>query len=464
MKTSRIVDVAELIDVQSLGQLHWRVMTLSFALVLIDSYDILAIAFVAPLLQHDWHFPTSALGLLFGSTIVGSALGPLLFGYFADRLGRRPVVLLGTLWFGALTTAAVWSTSLNQLMLIRLLAGLGMGAVLSIVSAQLTEFAPRRIRGTMTVAAFLGVLLGGGLGALVASQVLRVFSWHAIFWIGGLIPIVIAFVAFFAFPESIRFLTLRPGRRSELIHLIRQLDPKFQIPLDAEFVLGDEVNAARFSFKALFSRRLAIVTPLLWLCNGVSLIVYYFVVQWTPVLLSNAGAPIQTATLATAAFQICGFAAALAVMRPIDRHGFLPVPFLFAIGVPAISSIGIHGLTDTSIIALAGAAGFCVSGIQMSMVATQGQVYSTSVRAWGVGFCFGAGRLGAVFGSILSGVLVGRNIPINYLFYLSGGAMVLGVLSSGLLVPAYRSQLRDMRGTAASADDLIASTVAADLK
>jgi MFS transporter, AAHS family, 4-hydroxybenzoate transporter len=384
MAAGQIVDVARIIDEQKMGPLHWKVVALSFILMLIDGYDIVCVAYVAPLLRQQWGFPPSALGPLFGSGLLGAALGPIIFGYLGDKIGRKPTIIAGALWFGIFTTAAVWATSLNQLMLLRLIAGFGIGGVLGIVTALVSEFAPRRIRGTMVVMGVVGVALGGGIGGVIAAQLLGTHGWQIVFWIGGLTPILLAVIGYFVFPESIKFLTLRPHRRAELVALLSALSPDLKIAPDARLVLGDEANAPKFSFKALFAGRLATVTPLLWISNFLALFQLFFVNQWTPILLANQGVPVQRTVLATAAFQIMGFLGALAIMRPVDKLGFLPVPILFAIAAPAIALIGIHGLSDTAVIALAGAAGFCVIGIQFGNIATQSQVYPTYIApgAW----------------------------------------------------------------------------------
>jgi MFS transporter, AAHS family, 4-hydroxybenzoate transporter len=449
MASGQVVDVARIIDEQKMGPLHWQVVALAFVLMLIDGYDIVCVAYVAPLLRQQWGFPPAALGPLFGSGLLGAALGPIIFGYLGDKIGRKPTILAGALWFGIFTTAAVWATSLNQLMLLRLIAGFGIGGVLGIVTALVSEFAPRRIRGTMVVMGVVGVALGGGIGGVLAAQLMGTYGWQIVFWIGGLVPIVLAVIGYFIFPESIKFLTLRPHRRAELLALLGRLSPGLKIDPDARLVLGDEANAPSFSFKALFDGRLAWVTPLLWISNFLALFQLFFVNQWTPILLANQGVPLTRTALATASFQIFGFLGAIAIMRPVDKLGFLPVPILFVLAIPVIALIGLPGLSDTAVIALAGAAGFCVIGIQFGNIATQSQVYPTYIRSWGVGTCFGIGRFGSVVGPVLAGILIGMNLSINTLFYFAGALMILGVVVGIALVPLYRQQLEDLQKSGA---------------
>jgi MFS family permease len=156
---------------------------------------------------------------------------------------------------------------------------------------------------------------------------------------------------------------------------------------------------------------LAAIVPLLMLTTFLAQFALFFVNQWTTVLLTSDGIPVQRAAYATGAFQVFGFLGALAVTRPVDRFGFLPVPILFAAAAAVIAAMGIPGLGETAIIALAGAAGFCVIGLQFGNIATTGQVFPTNVRSGGVGLVYGVGRIGSFVGPGLAGILVGLYQP-----------------------------------------------------
>jgi len=451
MADTPVIDVAQIIDEQRMGPFHWKVVVLSFLIMLVDGYDIVAIAYVAPLLREQWGFAAAALGPLFGAGLIGGLFGPPIFGYLADRFGRKPTILWGSVWFGLFTLLQVWAPSLGPMMALRFIAGIGIGGVLPIGTALVTEFAPRRIRATMIVMGVVGVALGGGLAGLVAALFMSIYGWQIVFWTGGIVPLAFAFVGIFVFPESIKFLTLKLERRAELVKLLAKLKPGFIAPADARFLISDEVNRPQFSFKALFTGPLAVITPLYWVTNFINLLVFFFVNQWTPALLASTGVSVQRAALATAAFQLLGFLGALAIMRPVDRYGFLPVPVLFAIGIPVIAAIGLPGIPDTGIIALAGVAGFCIIGIQFGVISTESQVYPTYIRSWGIGSCYALGRAGSVIGPVAAGILVGMNFSVQSLFYAAGLSMIVGLIVSIILAPLYRKQLDDMHAIAVAA-------------
>src|ERR1035437_1756675 len=189
------------------------------------------------------------------------------FGYLGDRYGRKTSVILGAFFFGVFTLAQVWANSLGSMMALRFIAGIGIGGVLPITIALNTEFAPRRIRASMTMLSFVGVALGGALGGVVASMFMGTYGWQVIFWTGGFAPMLVGLLAILVFPESLKFLSLKPARRAELIQVLARLAPGVIVPTDAQFVLGDESNRAKFAFKDLLEGRLAWITPLFWIAN-----------------------------------------------------------------------------------------------------------------------------------------------------------------------------------------------------
>jgi AAHS family 4-hydroxybenzoate transporter-like MFS transporter len=438
------VDIASIIDEQKVGSFHVLVVGVSFLLMLADGYDNISIAYIAPLLLQEWNIDKSALGPLFSAGLLGGLFGPPVFGYLADRYGRKTTLIGGAFFFGVFTLAQVWANSLGTMMALRFIGGIGIGGVLPISIALNTEFAPRRIRASMIMLSFVGVALGGAAGGLVASRFMGTYGWQVIFWTGGFAPMLVGVLAMFLLPESIKFLSLRPGRRAELLRVLSRLDPALRIPADAGFVLSDESNRAAFAFNDLFAGRLAAITPLFWIANVISLMVFFFVNQWTPVLLASTGIPVERAAMGTTLFMIGGFVGVLSIMRPMDRYGFIAVPVLFAIGIPAVGLIGVSGLPESTILALVFLAGFCLIALQFGIIATESQAYPTYIRSWGVGSCFAFGRVGSVIGPLIGGIMLARNMPVQDLFYVASALLLVGLAATIALTPLYRSRIREM--------------------
>src|SRR6266513_1221130 len=130
MTDQPVVKVSRLLDERGLSAFQIKLIVWSFFIVLIDGYDIAAIAFAAPHLVRSWGVPPSALGPVFSASLFGILFGSALFGWVGDRYGRKAALVGSNLLFGVFTLAAAYSNTLEQMFWLRLLAGLGIGGVI----------------------------------------------------------------------------------------------------------------------------------------------------------------------------------------------------------------------------------------------------------------------------------------------------------------------------------------------
>ena len=446
------LDVGNFADNQKIGAFHVVLLISSFLVMATDGFDLGAAAFAGPSLIRDFGVGPAALGPLFSAGLVAGLFGPVVFGYLADRFGRKRIVLAAAVFFGTVTLATLLATSFLQVLVLRFIAGLGMSGMLPVVIALNSEFAPRRFRATLVVLMFCGVTLGNGLPGLVTAHMSHSHDWRLLFWIGGLMPIALAIVLFFVLPESVRFLARRPARRPELVAILRRMQPGLQIDQTTEFFLADPPQTTRVPLRALFTGRLALLTPLFWVANFCSLMVFYFINQWMPTLLSGSHVTVGQAAIATTLFQFGGTIGGLAIMRPLDRWGFLPVPLFFAAAIPILVSTGTPGITDVTIMALLFCAGFCLLGLQFGLIASEGPVFPSFVRASGVGTCFAAGRVGSALGPLIGGVMIARKWPLQDIFIAASAPLVLGLVITACVTPIYRRHMREIANSLAGVD------------
>jgi len=438
---SKLVDISKILDDQKIGPFQIQLLILSFLVMMIDGYDIGAAAFAGPSLIRAWGLHGPELGVLFSATLISGLLGSPLLGYLSDRYGRKRIIVYASFYFGIMTTAAVLATSVQGLTLLRFLAGIGIAGMLPVVVALNNEFAPRGFRATMVVIMFTGVTFGGGLPGLVAAKFIPTLGWHVLFWVGGAGAIVISLILAFTLPESVKYLALQPKRRAELVQTLAALQPAIVITDDTQFVIGGEENQPKFKMSALFAGRLALLTPLFWISNAICLMVFYFINQWMPTLLATNGIPVAHAAIATTLFQFGGTLAGLVIMRLLDKHGFIPVPVLFTLGIPVVALIGLRGFPEAAVITLIAASGFCLLGLQFGNIACEANIYPTYIRTWGVGSCFAAGRVGSAFGPLTGGYLFAMHVPLQETMFIAAGPLAIGLVVSILIVPLYRKQL-----------------------
>jgi AAHS family 4-hydroxybenzoate transporter-like MFS transporter len=453
MTDQTVVEVSRLIDERGVSPFQIKLIVWSFFMVLIDGYDIAAIAFAGPHLVRSWSVPPSALGPVFSASLIGILFGSIVFGLVGDRYGRKAALVGSNLVFGVFTLAAAYATNLDQMFWLRLLAGIGIGGVIPNVVAINVESAPRRLRATLAIIAVGCVPVGGAIPGLVTAILVPRHGWPILFTIGGIIPIAVGIVAAFGLPESIKYMAVHDKQRGRLEKIVAAIRPDFVVPPNARFVVEDEKQFPGFNPAYLFQDGLAVITPLVWLIFALNLMGYFFLISWTPTLLTAAKLPPTTAALAGTALQVGGTVGALVLCWLFQQRRFLAVAVLFVIAVPAVGAIGYAGLTSLSaLLAATFFAGFCVLGVQSGINVIGAMIYPTSLRANGSGWQLGLGRIGSIVGPMVGGLLV--SLPVERLYLWSAlpfaaGAVVsyiVHVLTSSRL--AARPDLREAPETA----------------
>src|ERR1041384_8318836 len=301
-----VVQVSHLLDERGITSFHVQLIFWSVLIALFDGYDIAAIALAAPHLVADVHVPRSALGPVLASSLAGILVGSVFFGWIGDRFGRKNALVGSLLLFGIFTWAAAYATNLNQMFWLRLVAGLGIGGVIPNMIAVNIESAPRKSRATLGLIATGLVPLGGALPGFVSAALVPQYGWQILFLIGGIVPVLIAIGAFFWMPESIKYMSIRESQRGKLTRLLERIAPGYRVPEGARFVIEDERQAPGVNPKYLFGEGLAVITPLLWLLFALNLMGFFFVLLWTPTLLTAAKLPPATAALTVASLQVGG--------------------------------------------------------------------------------------------------------------------------------------------------------------
>lgn len=418
MAEQAVVPVSHLLDERGLSSFQIKLIAWSFFIVLIDGYDIAAIAFAAPSLAREWALKPGALGPVFSASLIGILFGSALFGWVGDRYGRKAALVGSNLVFGVFTLAAAYATNLDQMFWLRLLAGLGIGGVIPNVVAINAESAPRKLRATLAIIAVGCVPLGGAIPGLVTATLVPAHGWPIIFLIGGIAPLVIAVAAMIGLPESIKYMALHESQRGKMEAAIKAIRPDYHVPANAKFVIEDEKQFPGFSPAYLFRDGLTLITPLLWLLFALNLMGYFFLISWTPTLMTAAKLPPSAAALAGASLQVGGTVGALLLCWWLQKHRFLAVAIMFAVAVPVVGSIGFAaGLSSqTAVVIATFFAGFLVLGIQSGINVLGAMIYPTSLRANGSGWELGIGRIGSIVGPILGGLLIGLSVEKLYMW------------------------------------------------
>ncbi|HKO69892.1 MAG TPA: MFS transporter [Bradyrhizobium sp.] len=435
------VDVAEFIDQQPVGRFQLKLLSLCAAVLFLDGFDTQAIGYVAPALAKEWGLTRAALGPVFSAGLFGLMIGALLFGPLADRVGRKKIIIFSTLAFGigALVTAFVHDVS--ALLAIRFLTGLGLGGAMPNAVAMTSEFNPRRRRATMVMIMFCGFSVGAALGGLLAAALIPQFGWRSVFVVGGVAPLLLAPILALSLPESVRFLALTGRSDDSVSGLLGCINPKAAFAAGTQFMMH-EPHLPGIPVLHLFRQGRTLVTLLLWVVFFMSLLDIYFLANWLPTVLNDLGSSVSASAAIGSMLQVGGVVGTFALGSIIDRFSFRALALVYFIAVFAVGAIGQFGHSIILVTVAIFAAGFCIIGGQIAANALAAAFYPTSVRATGVGWALGIGRIGSIVGPLVGGMLMTMKWSAASVFMAAAAAALCAALAAFWL-----SRLAGMGGT-----------------
>ena len=399
------VDLARLIDEQPVGRRQVGLLVFCAAVLFVDGFDTQAIGYVAPEIARVWHLPRGALGPVFSASLVGLMLGALLMGPLADRFGRKWIIVASTVVFGACTLATLLAADTTGLLIIRFLTGLGLGGAMPNAVALTAEYSPHRRRATMVMTMFAGFSVGAALGGLIAAALIPAYGWQSVFLIGGVAPLLLAPALALRLPESARYLAATGRGGGRLLGIVQSMFPSQVLPPGTRFVSNDPVAAGN-PLARLFADGRSPATLLLWVIFFMSLLDLYFLSNWLPTLLNELGASVSVAAVIGAMLQVGGIVGVVGLGRLVDRFSFRALAVTYGLAAFAVAAISVSGHSIALVTAAIFCAGFCIVGGQTACNALAATYYPTAIRATGVGWALGVGRVGSIVGPLIGGALL----------------------------------------------------------
>jgi AAHS family 4-hydroxybenzoate transporter-like MFS transporter len=409
------------------------IIVLCGLVALLEGFDVLAIGVAAPAMARSLHIAPNQLGVVFSAALLGLMLGAFGLGPMADRFGRKPVLIGATATFGVLTLCTAGAVTLQQILLLRFLAGVGMGGAAPSFVSLVAEYTPRSMRQAVVGLLWTGIPLGGVLVGLLASRAIDAFGWQSLFYIGGILPLGLSVVLIRALPDSVEFLVMRGAAWQEIRNLLVRISPTVNIESGCQFVIDGGRNRGVPVWQ-LFSAGRAGGTILLWASCFVTFMLLATTATWTPTLLQRAGIDGSQSSVAMALFNVgavfgtplAGFLVSRFAVRSI-------LPAALVGSAVTLGGVGYATQSITLFIVLMGLAGFFLGLVGSGLIALAPLLYSTAIRSTGVGWAMGLGRLGSFVGPLAIGLLVNRGWQVGDSFVAIGAPALCAAFFTSLI-------------------------------
>ena len=421
------VNVAALIDEGRFSRYQQLLVAATALLIVLDGADNQLLANAIPAMMQQWSLPRAAFANASAAAPFGMILGGLVGGMLGDRIGRTRTLLASVAVFAIFTALVAAVPGVTMLIVVRFLAGLGLGGAMPNAAALTAELVPSRQRPMAITLTIVCVPVGGVLAGFVASQMIPAFGWRTLFLVGGIVPLAIALALRALLPESPRFLAGTAHRWPELRATLARMGHR--VAADAVFMEA-ETAPSQGSIGELLSPSLRRDTLALVGAFGSCLLAIWMAFLWIPSMLTDPeiGFSLQQASLALGLFNLGGVAGALAGALLIQRFGsrltLLTISGMAIACLLAMSAITWHVRIIGPAMTLLTIAGVLLNAVQATMYALAAHVYPTAIRGTGVGATVAVGRLGNVAASYTGSWALSAGGPPWY-FQSWAAAMVL---------------------------------------
>ena len=416
-----------------------KIRTLLGVVTFFEGFDQLLVSYTLPLIKTEWHLGAGALTLAVTAGSVGMLVGAPVGGGLADRFGRVRVVVAAMLVTAVASLLLMVSPNIEIFAILRFVQGLGIGAEVPVAAAFISELARAHGRGRFVLLYELAFPAGLTAAALVATAVVPVFGWRALYLIGAL-PALLAFAVRRSVPESPRWLAARGeyGRAEQAMEWVENRiltatkrplpDPVATSPAPAIEAPSSRRGVLTL-FERPYARRTAVVSAL-WFGGY---FVNYGITAWLPAIYTSIyHVPLGTALTYTLYTSVVGFAGCVVVMLLVDRIGRRPslVIGLIVGGALLVVLALLCARTGTDVAVWATLSGFFIFAVNICLYLYTAELYPARVRAMGVSFGGVWNRIGVILGPIVVGALIAAGAsPATVFAVLGGVGIATGVVA-----------------------------------
>jgi AAHS family 4-hydroxybenzoate transporter-like MFS transporter len=427
--------ISEVMDSFGVNKFTWAVFFFLGMSMVFDGYDYMVVSYTMPQISAEWALNKVQTGSLSSWSLVGLIIGGACAGIISDKIGRKTTLIYSIAAYSLLTVPIYFSTSFGQFALFRVMAGIGLGACIPVVTTIFSETTPTARRALFITFGMAWMIVGWVLGGLIPTLLVPHYGWRVCYLIGG-IPLLYAVLLYLRMRESAYWLANK-GRKREAIEMLAYIenratgtmtlrDPDDLVVPPAPAIVGP---------KALFSKDYRRITAGVWITYFCGCFTVYGLNAWLPSLMLEKGFELTSAyglAIANNGAAVIANCSTGFVAEIIGRRWNLIMSFLLS-GI----SIVLMTLVGGGFAAILAAGIFMGFAINYAITAVQplmAEGYPTEFRNTGVAWCQAFGRVGGALAPIVAGAIMGMQLglKVSFLFYVIPA--VIGALAAFLFV------------------------------
>jgi len=426
-------DPRDVLRTAPMSVLQVVIVGITIALNALDGFDVTSISYASPGISKEWALPQGGLGIVLSMELIGMAIGSIVIGNIADRIGRRPTMLMCLALMTVGMTMATTADGPTTLSVWRVITGLGIGGMLASINAVAAEFANDKRKHLSVSLMSIGYPLGAVFGGMGVARLLQAQpdNWRSVFLLGAAATLVLIPIVWFMIPESVHWLA-RKQPAGALDKINRAMARMGHQTISA---LPEISPAARKqSAGDIFGPAMLVTTVLVTLAYFFHIVTFYYIIKWVPKIVVDMGFVPSSAARVLMWTNVGGATGGAIFGFLTLKYGVKPLTiFTLVVSTVGVSMFGKAPADLQTLIYICMFCGFFINAGIVGLYAIIAQAFPTHVRASGTGFAIGAGRGGSVLAPIIAGYLFQFGFSLPTVSFALGAGSILGAVMVLLL-------------------------------
>ncbi|HCA5145602.1 TPA: MFS transporter [Acinetobacter baumannii] len=440
------MDIFNELKTRPMNSYRWLLVGLCILLNIVDGYDVQVMSFTAASVSKEWALSGSVLGILISLGLVGMAFGSLFIAPIADKVGRRTIILSCLLLSGITMLFSSHVMNPYQLGILRFITGIGIGGLLTNGAVMANEFSTTKWKNLSVALLSTGYAIGAVVGGMIAYRLIGTVGWRSVFMCGGIFTLTVLVLVYFVLPESVEYQLIK--RQPNSIERINKTLAKFNIQAIHSFPAYKELTHGKVSIKTLFKGNFKARTIFVWIAFFSVMAGQYFILTWTPKLLTMAGMTPEQGVSLGIILNFGGILGAILMAFLTVRYQInLVLSSFFALTAIFITVFVLNSGNYIYSMWIAVLVGIFNNGCVAGMYALANSTYDTEIRATGVGSAITMGRLGGILSPLGAGYLLDAGIKPLHLYNIDAILFVIGCIVIFIMYLAVKKQkhIKDLK-------------------